>query len=797
MDLARLLSMMNNLEVDSGDESEDMPPRLSPDLPSDQLRSRMEELKKWHKRQNDLPPCAAPPSNRALIQSQRLRSRSEQESGQIWQTFVGSPKNHSSKPLEELTTVSISSMFLHKVHKGQYLLCRIVAPFVRLLASQTVVEDPSGAVVDLSIYNFPATGPGTLHKKIDSLFPVGTIMAIREPMFKLGTQGGNPFIRVDSISDIVILDEHDSICSNVNWGFPLNSPLPSTSVDNLKEIGNKHFQRGDWLLAVFAYSRGLRLDKDAFLLRLNRAEAYLRLSYYSAALFDAETVMSSNLIDSKSRWKALWRAAKALYFQGNYSAARERFEESRKFEGDVDESKEWFQRICQREEELKHGRFDWARIFRESVKAPHIQHIAEFRGPVEVRSLPDRGGGRGVIATAAIEVGQILVVGKPFASVYPSDLPGKERLLSFNLVTGTVDDACHTVLISKVMEQLWGNPESHGALFNLYAGAEYSSPAELPESHSFSSSGIQFPFKSAVDIDVMRLEAIVSCNAFSPIPIEASLHLGGAERLSQQTETPSALYLFASMFNHSCLPNAMWFCFGDVMVISAARTIAEGEEIYIPYVTPSGSFKERQDGLRKHLPDECRCELCAQDRADGVSNCQRREQLMEKIKSASTTQQYRRLLTQIEETYSSSRGNIRPELFFSKHGLGEMLRSNLKQSHAQLSKSTFRSRMKETIELDLAALKNIGVAVQDQPSGLPISTDCFPSFLSRESLAAYYLSIAVNYLNLEDNSRAVSWVKAAEWVVRAGFGGDKSFFYLLLGKLLDKMKIRDFVDSVL
>jgi tetratricopeptide (TPR) repeat protein len=233
-------------------------------------------------------------------------------------------------------------------------------------------------------------------------------MAIREPLLKLGTQGGKVLIRVDSISDIVFLDQNDPTCSNVKWSFSLSTP-PSPTVDELKKIGNSHFSRGDWLLAVFAYSKGLRLDKNAFLLRLNRAEAYLRLSYYSAALFDAETVLASDLIDTKSRWKALFRAAKALYFQGNYSAARDKFEEAKNVEEDGDESKQWFERIDKREEELEHGRFDWARLFMESLKSPHIQHIADFRGSVKVESMPDRGGGRGVIATAPVQVGQLLV----------------------------------------------------------------------------------------------------------------------------------------------------------------------------------------------------------------------------------------------------------------------------------------------------------------------------------------------------------------------------------------------------
>ncbi|KAF5333008.1 hypothetical protein D9758_015171 [Tetrapyrgos nigripes] len=494
--------MMANLNADAGDR----PPQLTLDLPPDVLCSRMEELRRWLARQNGLPPCAAPTLNRhAHIRQQFRKSPIDVADGScIKSTYVGSPKNFSAKPLKELTKVSISKMLLRK---DQYLLCRVVTPTIRMVGSLVVVEDPAGAVTDLATYNFPATGPGTSQATLDVVFPIGTIMAVREPLLKLaGAQGGS-----------------------------------ALSPDDLKEVENKYFRRGEWLLAVFAYSRGLRLDKDAFLLRLNRAEAYLRLSYWSAALFDAETV--------------LWRGAKAIYFQGNYSAARDKFQESLKYGEDVDEAKEWLQRICKREEESEHGRFDWTRIFVESSKSPHIQHIADFRGPIKVKPLPDRGGGRGV---TPIEVGQLLVVEKPFASVYSSDLPDKVTL-SFNLLTNTVDKACHTVLISKVlvMERLWGNPGSHDALYNLYAGTDYPFPG-LSQSGSFSSIGIQFPFQSAIDIDIMRLRQI------------------SLELKTQAWNLPPALYLFAF-----CLPSALWTCFGDVIVIRATKPIAESEEIYV------------------------------------------------------------------------------------------------------------------------------------------------------------------------------------------------------------------------
>ncbi|KAK7469025.1 hypothetical protein VKT23_003519 [Stygiomarasmius scandens] len=98
--MERLLAMMANLDTSSGDR----PPTLSPDLPEDELRSRMGQMKTWLNKQNSLPPSRVPPADRSSsIQRQLMISRSEQGTGIIAQTYVGAPKTFSSKPFEELS----------------------------------------------------------------------------------------------------------------------------------------------------------------------------------------------------------------------------------------------------------------------------------------------------------------------------------------------------------------------------------------------------------------------------------------------------------------------------------------------------------------------------------------------------------------------------------------------------------------------------------------------------------------------------------------------------------------------
>jgi hypothetical protein len=55
------------------------------------------------------------------------------------------------------------------------------------------------------------------------------------------------------------------------------------------------------------------------------------------------------------------------------------------------------------------GNYDWVTMFRGS-QDPFVQlDGAEFVGPVTAAQLPNRGGGRGLVATRDIKTGELLV----------------------------------------------------------------------------------------------------------------------------------------------------------------------------------------------------------------------------------------------------------------------------------------------------------------------------------------------------------------------------------------------------
>ncbi|KAG8938006.1 hypothetical protein FRC04_009813, partial [Tulasnella sp. 424] len=177
------------------------------------------------------------------------------------------------------------------------------------------VEDVNGDVCTMTVYNYPGT-IGARSQLVEALFPVGSILAVREPTLKSAVGMGNPLLRVNCPSDIIWLEPDDERLVGVEWktgGHVANSPSLPRTEEEWKTQGNGYYQKGYYIPAAVSYSRGLQRFPTSSVLRLNRAMAYLQLEYYGAALSDCETAQENEDLPASLRSKALFRAAWALY----------------------------------------------------------------------------------------------------------------------------------------------------------------------------------------------------------------------------------------------------------------------------------------------------------------------------------------------------------------------------------------------------------------------------------------------------------------------------------------------------
>ncbi|PCH40833.1 hypothetical protein WOLCODRAFT_137031 [Wolfiporia cocos MD-104 SS10] len=754
-------------------------------------------------------------SHRELIEKAAYHRRSQKEQeherrqskGKVLSrmTITGFKKHCSLTPVELLKPTSLSRMLVRKVHHGHYLLCRTITLAWRLTAVQTIIEDIEGAVCDLSIYNFPTMFDATT-KDIDNIFPKGLILAIREPTFKPAAQGPDPLIRIDSPSDIIFVEPNSDLLRGITWKSPLPIPKPlatNSTIESYRAEGNRYFKDSQWLPAAFAYSRGLEIYPDAAVLLLNRAEAYLRLQFFSAALADARRAVAASNIELSLRDKALFREARAEYGLGYFEAAKEKFlrwHETHPQDKDVEG---WINRSQRRLEEMQFARYDWIGMFKESQRELRLD-VADYIGPIQVTQLDGRGGGRGVVATKDISVGELLLVSKAFVCVSESDLSSKETRMSVDMLSSTLNTPTQSATVSRIVQKIYGNPAFHDFVFHLYAGPDYdpppcSYPPILPEDPIPAS-----PLRPNLTIDAGRLEAICTYNCFEPVPL---LCQDFPPDHDVNAVNPTALYLLPSLLNHSCGSNALWTCIGDVMIIRAIAPISAGTEVTLPYTSTMSSFAERRQKLQKHMLSECDCWLCEENRKDGEEVLRLRDSLVSQLMGgrlrAMPLTRLKEFEKQLESTYSTKSLSLRPELSLLHTAIAERLSSTGTVNAIQ---GALRQYIKALACLGFSVVSDGQASTRMSSSkskthmtkALPIATDRIPATAQLpQHIITIMLRMAQQYLSLGDQHNSAGWIQAAQWVSKTVVGGDGQFFMIVYSHILEHFDLQSFARKVL
>lgn len=211
--------------------------------------------------------------------------------------------------------------------------------------------------------------------------------------------------------------------------------------------------------------------------------------------------------------------------------------------------------------------------------------------PITLDNLPGRG--IGVIATRLIPAGSIILKEKAILTV-PEPL---NKAIIPDFITNLVDH--YTKLPSAVRQQLLG----------LHA---YTRPAQDKAIHDFLDAGSGDLNLTEQQIDfVVRLHSIFATNSFETTPSTRSLYLG------------------ASRFNHSCVPNCDYdhTLEGSMTAITvcSSRDIQPDEEITLPYLNIYEPRDQRQACTNLIWGFSCNCPACdvADPTVDTIAHEQR------------------------------------------------------------------------------------------------------------------------------------------------------------------------------
>ncbi|CCA68059.1 hypothetical protein PIIN_01926 [Serendipita indica DSM 11827] len=705
-----------------------------------------------------------------------LTSKSHKKNMRL--TYIGHEGFYSSTPLQNLKPILLREMQIRVRYTGRLLLCRTVGPASRLVCVTLGVEDPDGWAQVVSIYNFPGTH-AAFGDELDTMFPENSIIAIREPMSKMALGASHSHIRIDSPSDIVLLKPGDPLLSGVRWATGVRQhPLLNHATVGWKEIGDKHFRSQQYFAAVVAYSNALHLNRENVTIRLNRSLARLRLKHYEASLRDLQTILSSSCLGDGEEVKALYRSAQAHYGLERFAEAKALYERCLSLNPSLEEAVAGVSKCTQRLCEQSLGDFDWASMFDAVSRSASLGacEVADYVGPIKVAPRSSRGGGRGVFATQDIDAGELLMVLKPIAAAV--DQPtAASSFWSFNFLTNAMETQSRYDLIQKLVPMLVAEESLTRGFFQLYSRNNGVKSEQVTNDHFDVEDSYSPPFL----VDFGHIESICSTNWFGFRTGTAALKRkfgpdddddGGD---SPMTEKGTGLYLLASYFNHSCIPNAGHQFFSDLMVIRATQSIKQDEEITISYCSHA-SYASREKNLKPWF-DQCDCQLCIDDRLAGSNRRSARESLSKAVRNAATPlPQARDALQKMVSTYSSQE-RVRPELSTAYHAFSHRLQQ---MAHEFVSKAAAT----EAIEKEIQSLEWLGVEVTEKgitevsdhshlPT-LPISTRRIPNTFGEPDMQ--FLMIFGMFVLLGCPNRAMSWFRAAIWMSEKTIGGGIPMF---------------------
>ncbi|KAG4075129.1 hypothetical protein HA402_008983, partial [Bradysia odoriphaga] len=144
--------------------------------------------------------------------------------------------------------------------------------------------------------------------------------------------------------------------------------------------------------------------------------------------------------------------------------------------------------------------------------------------------------------------------------------------------------------------------------------------------------------------------AIIRSNAFGGFcepPDQFSQNINEPVDFNEHYER--SIYLVASYFNHSCLPNVTKLSKGNLAVITAIQPIKSGQQLFVTYL--AGDLIERtsidrNDELTSGYGFQCKCELC-------VNGVQIKARILERdgdfLYVACNIKGYRILISEIKE----------------------------------------------------------------------------------------------------------------------------------------------------
>ncbi|KAH9302114.1 hypothetical protein KI387_013697 [Taxus chinensis] len=337
--------------------------------------------------------------------------------------------------LAGLRPIRVRNLQVGQRHQGCVLFGTLCADALRVPAIVTILEDQFGDAIRVAIHN-PPESSRSLHFGV--LYPKGSMVAVKEPYSGQGDQDGMLMLRVDNPRNVEIVTS-----------FP---PIPQTSfVEHLLDLRGKAsacFRADDWEKSIEYYSRCIQFALSSYKSEprfpwasniqkqvmeallcsyCDRAKAMLKLNKHYNAVEDFDKALE---IDHNHP-KALFPKGRVFHSLGEYKLACQCFERALQGCPTANDIRLQYEKSKELNNQNENGMFDLSPYFLNGCKPQDVPELSNYIGPV--LNKKSAGRGRGLFATANVDVGDFLVVDNAVAFSCTENITENIRHVSNNV----------------------------------------------------------------------------------------------------------------------------------------------------------------------------------------------------------------------------------------------------------------------------------------------------------------------------------------------------------------------------
>jgi tetratricopeptide (TPR) repeat protein len=535
----------------------------------------------------------------------------------VWRCIkIDTPFPPCTYPVKDLESITLGALRHESHHRGKILLVRLVTPPRTDCTGITAAIEDTKSFLGAIYISF-----GALSVEPEHLLPkVGDWFATKEPYLTLndGKIGASTFgtcVRVDHPSDLVSL-------RNLTEGLSEQLPVTESANDvvllspqQLKDAGNVALRAGYLHEAHASYTRGLHVCIDmpdpTYLdvkLDLNRNRAHVRLALccYEGANADATSslVLRSDTASKRLDAKAYFRAGRASYKLKLFTQAACFFKRQLELEpGESNGTQELIKTEARLHEQAS-GIYNLTAIRAKLSPAHPEVDAADFTANTVIRT--SEGRGRGLFATRALDVGDLILAETAFCGVW-----GQEKAaltcLKWDARSPSKVLPSQVGLWKKIVHRIRHNPENSSGFLDLQGGYKGIGNKIINDDD-----GLRV-------VDTYQVYDLMVRNQF------------GLDGTLEQVERsiPTGVFMRASYLNHCCLSNTKRQIIGDLLLLYALKPIAEGEELTISYDDPIEDLSSRTELMKDKWNFACNCRLCEVESQDPIDVRKKREKLLD------------------------------------------------------------------------------------------------------------------------------------------------------------------------